>query len=210
MAPPLEPLPPLAVVGMSLRFPQDADTAEAFWDMLISKRCASSDFPSERINISAFHYPDASRLDSLSMRGGHFIQGDLAAFDAPFFSIGAAEAEAMDPAQRLILETAYRAIENAGFPISQLAGSRTCVYSGCFTNDYNTLLPKDPLDPPKYNAVGTALNMMANRISWFFDLTGPSANVDTACSSSLMAVDLVCQSIWSGDSTMVCPFPTPQ
>ncbi|KAI1144939.1 hypothetical protein F4825DRAFT_467740 [Nemania diffusa] len=94
---------------------------------------------------------DQSRLDSMAMRGGHFIKGNLGAFDAPFFSIGAAEAEAMDPSQRFMLETAYRAIENAGIPIEQIAGTKTCVYTGCFNNDYAMLLPKDPLAPPKYH-----------------------------------------------------------
>ncbi|KAI0854080.1 hypothetical protein F5Y00DRAFT_250253 [Daldinia vernicosa] len=94
---------------------------------------------------------DRSRLDSMSMRGGHFIKGSLGAFDAPFFSIGAAEAEAMDPSQRFMLETVYRAIENAGIPIERIAGTKTCVYTGCFNNDYAMLLPKDPLAPPKYD-----------------------------------------------------------
>lgn len=206
-------LPPLAIVGMSLRFPQEADSAEGFWDMLTSRRCASTPIPPERMNIEAFYHPDQSRMDAMSMKGGHFIKGDLAAFDAPFFSIGAAEAEAMDPCQRFTLETAYRAIENAGIPLERLMGTRTCVFNGSFTNDYRGFLAKDPTDPPKYNTVGTEMSMLANRISWFFDLGGPSANVDTACSSSLLALDLVCQSIWNGDSTMashltspICPF----
>lgn len=111
----------------------------------------------------------------------------------------------MDPAQRLTLETAYRAIENAGIPMESLAGSKTCVYSGSFSRDYATMLDHDPDSQPKYRATGTSAAMLANRVSWFFDLTGPSANIDTACSSSLIALDLTCQSIWSGDSTMVSP-----
>ncbi|XPS69088.1 Highly reducing polyketide synthase [Ascochyta lentis] len=109
----------------------------------------------------------------------------------------------MDPAQRLTLETAYRALENAGISIERAAGSKTCVFSGSFSRDYATMLDHDPDIQPKYRATGTATNMLANRVSWFFDLTGPSVNVDTACSSSLVALDLACQSIWTGDSTMV-------
>lgn len=131
------------------------------------------------------------------------MTGDLAAFDAPFFSLGTSEAEAMDPAQRLTLETAYRAIENAGIPIENIAGTKTCVYSGSFSRDYATMLDHDPDMQAKYRATGTATNMLANRVSWFFDLKGPSINVDTACSSSLVALDLVCQSIWCGDAVMV-------
>lgn len=194
---------PLAVVGMSFRFPQESTSAEVFWDMLVSKRCTSTEIPVDRMNVSAFHHSDQSRLDSMAMRGGHFIKGNLGAFDAPFFSIGAAEAEAMDPSQRFMLETVYRSIENAGIPIERIAGTKTCVYTGCFNNDYAMLLPKDPLAPPKYDTVGTLMSILANRVSWFFDLAGPSANIDTACSSSLLAMDLACQSIWSGDSEMV-------
>lgn len=194
---------PLAVVGMSFRFPQESTSAEVFWDMLVSKRCTSTEIPVDRMNVSAFHHSDQSRLDSMATRGGHFIKGNLGAFDAPFFSIGAAEAEAMDPSQRFMLETVYRSIENAGIPIERIAGTKTCVYTGCFNNDYAMLLPKDPLAPPKYDTVGTQMSILANRVSWFFDLAGPSANIDTACSSSLLAMDLACQSIWSGDSEMV-------
>ena len=170
----------------------------------MEKRCTSSGFPPGRMNIDAHHHPDVNRLDSLGMRGGHFIQDDLGAFDAPFFSIPATEAEALDPQHRFTLETAYRALENAGISIERIAGSKTCVFTGCFTNDYGLLISRDPEGPPKYAAVGTQMNMLANRISWFFDLVGPSVNLDSACSSSMMALDLACQSLWSGDSTMVC------
>ncbi|KAL9110460.1 MAG: hypothetical protein Q9227_005004 [Pyrenula ochraceoflavens] len=195
-------LPPLAIVGFSFRFPQEAVTTKGFWDMLIKKRCASTETPSDRWHVDAHYHPDNNRTETLSIRAAHYMTGDLAAFDAPFFSSGAAETEAMDPAQRLTLETAYRAFENAGVPIERLAGTKTSVYSGFFSHDYATVFAHDPDFQAKYRATGTAPNMIANRVSWFFDLKGPSANVDTACSSSLMALDLVCQSIWTGDATM--------
>jgi acyl transferase domain-containing protein len=197
-------LAPLAIIGFSLRFPQDAVSPESFWKLIMEKRCSSSDFPPDRMNADAHCHPDTNRLDSLTMRGGHFIQEDIGAFDAPFFSITTAEAEALDPQHRFTLETAYRALENAGIPIEQIAGSKTSVFTGCFSCDYGLFMSKDPEGPSKYTAVGTQMNMLANRISWFFNLVGPSANVDSACSSSLMALDLACQSLWSGDSTMVC------
>jgi acyl transferase domain-containing protein len=197
-------LAPLAIIGFSLRFPQDAVSPESFWNLIMEKRCASSDFPPSRMNIDAHYHPDTNRLDSLTMRGGHFIQEDLGAFDAPFFSITAAEAEALDPQHRFTLETAYRALESAGIPIEQISGSKTSVFTGCFASDYGLSMLKDPEGPPKYSAIGAQPNMLANRISWFFNLLGPSANVDTACSSSMVALDLACQSLWSGNSTMVC------
>lgn len=110
-------LAPLAIIGFSLRFPQDAVSPGSFWKLIMEKRCTSSDFPPGRMNMDAHHHPDINRLYSLTMRGGHFIQEDLGAFDAPFFSITAAEAEVLDPQQRFTLETAYRALENAGIPI---------------------------------------------------------------------------------------------
>ncbi|OJJ38044.1 hypothetical protein ASPWEDRAFT_106140 [Aspergillus wentii DTO 134E9] len=195
-------LPPLAIVGLSLKFPQDAVSPQSFWKMIVEGRCASTDFPSDRLNIDAHYHPDQNRLDTLSVKGGHFMKEDVSLFDAPFFSITAAEAEAMDPQQRLVLETAYRALENAGIPMENVARSKTCVFTGSFGHDYQSLQVKDPLLLPKWNATGTSMNMQSNRVSWFFDLVGPSSTVDTACSSSLMAVDLACQSIWSGDSTM--------
>lgn len=84
-----------------------------------------------------------------------------------------------------------------------MIGSKTSVYTGCFSNDYLTLLCKDPQAAPKYAAAGTAVAMLANRISWFFNLLGPSVNLDSACSSSMMAFDLACQGLWNGDCKMV-------
>jgi acyl transferase domain-containing protein len=196
-------LPPLAVVGLSFKFPEDATSSDAFWQMLLEGRCVSTEFPADRMNIDAHYHPDRNRLDSVSMRGGHFLKENLAAFDAPFFSMSAAEAEAMDPQQRMVLETVYRALENAGLPMEKVARSKTSVIAGSFSDDYFLLQTKDPLDMPKYTAVGTSRNMLANRVSWFFDLLGPSVAVDTACSSSLIALDMTCQSIWSGDAAMV-------
>ncbi|KAJ6127372.1 hypothetical protein N7523_002984 [Penicillium sp. IBT 18751x] len=193
---------PLAIVGLSFRLPEDAVTPEAFWEMIMSRRCAMTEFPQDRLNIDAHYRPVTERLDSLSIRGGHFLTDDLSRFDAPFFSITAAEAEAMEPPQRLLLETAFHALENAGIPMQRIAKSKTAVFAGSSGHDWVIMNSKDPLDMHKYNITGLTSNMLANRVSWFFDLTGPSATVDTACSSSLMAVDLTCQSIWSGQSTM--------
>jgi acyl transferase domain-containing protein len=152
------------------------------------------------------------------MRGGHFVKGDLGAFDAPFFSITPAEAAAMDPQQRTLLEVAYRALENgkqtyrilqsplifsAGSPINAILGSDTSVHTGCFTADYANLMAKDPDQVHKYTATGTAATMLSNRISWFFDLKGTSVTLDSACSSSIVALDLACQGLWNRTTSMV-------
>lgn len=90
-------LPPLAVVGFSFKFPEDATSSDSFWQMLLDGRCVSSEFPADRLNIDAHYYPDRNRLDSISMRGGHFLKDNIATFDAPFFAMSAAEAEQWIP-----------------------------------------------------------------------------------------------------------------
>jgi acyl transferase domain-containing protein len=198
-------LEPLAVIGLSFRLPGNAETTDAFWNMLISKRSASKVTPRSRFDPDAHYNADASRIGSLSYRGGNFLDGDpVDAFDPLFFSIGAAEAHAMDPVHRLTLETAYRALENAGLSLDQIAGTKTAVFAGSSSTDYATIMNKDPETMAKYHATGASSNMMANRVSWCFNLTGPSASVDAACNSSLTALDLVCQSIWSRNAAMVC------
>jgi acyl transferase domain-containing protein len=136
----------------------------------------------------------------MSNRGGHFLKQDLAAFDAPFFAISATEAKSMDPMQRILLEVVYEAMENAGIPMSAFAGSNTGCYVGCFTDDYDGLLKRDIELSPKYHSVGTGPAILSNRISFCFDLKGPSMTIDTACSSSLVAVHLACQSLRTGES----------
>ncbi|KAB8275133.1 beta-ketoacyl synthase [Aspergillus minisclerotigenes] len=199
MSPALEPL---AITGMSLKFPGDAVSPESFWKLITEGQMTMRDYPPDRSNIDAFYHPDRDRLDQISTRGANFLNQDITRFDASFFSINAAEAEAMDPQQRLILETVYHAFENAGMTLSQASGSKTCVYTGSFSHDYTFMQVKDPMTLPKFHSTGTGMNMLSNRVSWFFNLTGPSATVDTSCSSSLIALDLACQSIWSGDSSM--------
>lgn len=132
-----EPLEPIAVIGFSLRMPQDAVTPQAFWTMLEEKKCAMTDWPKDRINVDAFYHPDHDRRDTVRIRpqsdwvhdasslantrqiyarGAHFLKDDVASFDASFFSITSKEAVAMDPQQRILLETSYRALENGRLP----------------------------------------------------------------------------------------------
>ena len=197
-----EKLDSIAVIGFSLQFPQEATSSEAFWNMMANKRCATTEFPAKRLNPNAYHHPAVDKDDRLPLRGGHFIEEDPGLFDADFFSIAPTEAVAIDPVQRILLETAYRAFENAGIPLEELRGSNTSVHTGCFTDDYKLQLIKDPEQLPKYTATGVALSMLANRLSWFYNLTGPSVNLDSACSSSAMALDQACQLLRSRDCSM--------
>ncbi|KAI0166917.1 hypothetical protein GGR52DRAFT_581678 [Hypoxylon sp. FL1284] len=192
---------PIAIVGISGRFPGDATTPGGLWDMITQKRSARTDVPKNRYNIDAFYHPSPEHQGTTSARGGHFLQDDVAAFDAPFFKITAQEAHAMDPQQRMTLELAYEALESAGIRIEDAAGSAMGCYMACCVRDYAAIRAIDPDDYPRYEAngsMGTA--MIANRISWYFDIKGPSISLDTACSSSLVALHLACQSIRSGET----------
>lgn len=157
----------------------------------------------------------------MSARGAHFIEEDIRAFDASFFSVPPLEAVTMDPQHRGLLETTYQALENgvctftwpitvpianvptAGITMEKIAGSNTSVHVGCFTADFIIKNWRDSQQIPKYSATGTAASILANRISWFYDLQGPSMTVDTACSSGMVALDLACNGIWSGKSDTV-------
>ncbi|TGJ78460.1 hypothetical protein E0Z10_g10307, partial [Xylaria hypoxylon] len=134
---------PIAVIGMSFQLPGGATSPESLWSMMLERRCASTDFPADRLGGSAFHHPDRTRGDSVSLKGGHFIQQEIGAFDAPFFSISASEAEGMDPQSRSLLETTYRALENAGESMESVSNSKTSVYTGNLANDYQSVFEQD-------------------------------------------------------------------
>ncbi|KAJ0124651.1 hypothetical protein J7T55_005991 [Diaporthe amygdali] len=178
----------VAIVGFSLKLPGEATSPEKFWDMLQAGRTAASEFPPDRINLEGHYHPDKSRLDQMPLRGGYFLSEKIDRFDAPFFSISPAEAACMEPQQRHMLETCYRALEN--------------VHTGSFTDDYRSVLFHDRLEGHMYAATGLANSILANRISWFFNLIGPSLNLDTACSSSLTALHLACQDLRNGTTDM--------
>ncbi|KAF2465949.1 BcPKS1, polyketide synthase [Lindgomyces ingoldianus] len=193
---------PLAVVGISLKYPQDATSPERFWNMMEERRCAMTEWPRDRVNIDAFYNQEQASKSEIPARGAHFLQEDLGLFDASFFAMNTKEASAVDPQARILLETCYRALENAGMPMEHVHGSRTGVYTGSMSDAYKLLLVRDSDDFPQYAATGVAVNMLANRISWFFNFTGPSINLDSACSSSLMALDIACQGLRQGECDM--------
>ncbi|KAJ5715842.1 uncharacterized protein N7483_013023 [Penicillium malachiteum] len=191
---------PIAIVGIGGRFPGEATNPSRLWDMVSNGRSALTEVPKDRFNIDAFYHPHAERQGTMNVRGGHFLKDDVALFDAPFFSITAKEAHAMDPQQRLALEVAYEALENGGMRMEDVLGSSMACYMASFTRDYATLRGHDAEDIPMYEGTGNGSAMISNRISWFFDLKGPSLSLDTACSSSLVALHLACQSIRTGET----------
>ncbi|EXJ93245.1 hypothetical protein A1O3_01802 [Capronia epimyces CBS 606.96] len=186
---------PIAIVGISCRFPGDVSSPSQFWDMLVHQRSGHGEVPAGRFDTNVWQHPDYDRRGAVQPKSGFFLHNDISLFDAPFFSITAKEAMGMDPMQRQILEVAYECFENAGVPLENLVGSMTSVYTGVMTNDYERISQSDIFNLPQNAASGTSRAMLSNRLSWFFNLTGPSLTLDTACSSSLYALHLACQSL---------------
>lgn len=182
----------VAIVGMACRFP-GALGIEAFWRLLRDGVDAITEVPAERREL-------AGPTNWATRWGGFLTEVDL--FDPLFFGINHREAASIDPQQRLLLETAWEALEDAGQTRERLTGSRTSVFVGISTNDYSRLQTADSGSVDTYSATGNALSIAANRLSYTFDLRGPSLAVDTACSSSLVAVHLACRSLASGECNL--------
>ncbi|GAW21488.1 hypothetical protein ANO14919_110090 [Xylariales sp. No.14919] len=179
---------PIAVIGLDAKYPCDGDTPEKFYEFLLAGRSARGPVPPARYNSAAFWHPDNHRDGVIGGKEGHFIQGNVREFDAPFFSVTPAEAASMDPQQRMLLECVYTAFENAGLTMDAVKGSLTGVYSGAFIWDYRDVLIKDVDLPMMYTGSGTIASTLAGRVSWFYDLQGPALSIDTACSSSMVAL----------------------
>ncbi|UKZ95371.1 Type I Iterative PKS [Trichoderma asperellum] len=192
----------IAIVGLALRFPGDATSPQKLWDVLERKESQWSEFPKDRLNIDGYYHPSGQRLGSISFRGAHFLKDDISAFDASFFSIPTEEANAVDPQQRMLLEISYEALENAGIRKEDIDGSDAAVYVGSFVKDYEYISLRDQSWGPRYAATGNGIAIMSNRISYFFNLHGPSMTVDTGCSSSLIAVHLAAQSLRTGETSL--------
>ena len=195
---------PIAIIGMGCRFPGGANTPEAFWQLLKNGVDAVSEVPADRWDANALYDPDPSTPGKMNTRWGAFLD-QLDQFDPNFFGISPREAAQMDPQQRLLLEVAWEALEQAGQPLERLAGSRTGVFIGIHSqsSDYCWLQLSDRAHIDVYTSTGTAHSIAPNRLSYFFDLQGPSFAVDTACSSSLVAVHLGCQSLRSKECNLV-------
>ena len=194
---------PIAIVGMGCRFP-GATGLEEFWTLLRNGVDAISETPRDRWEVDALYDPLPGTTGKMSTRWGGFLSG-LDQFDPHFFGISPREASAMDPQQRLLLEVAWEALENAGQPPDQLAGSRTGVFVGIGGFDYSNLIInyKEHLKVINaYLGTGNAHSIAANRISYLLDLRGPSVAIDTACSSSLVAIHMACESLRNAQSDM--------
>jgi acyl transferase domain-containing protein/acyl carrier protein len=194
--PPLPVAEPIAIIGIGCRFP-GADTLEAFWSLLTEGREAVTEVPAERWPIADFYDPTLEDTGKMNTRFGAFLS-DIDRFDPGFFGLSPREAAAMDPQQRLLLEVSWQALEDAGLAPERLAGSPAGVFVGLNGTDYFQLMTV----PPSRAGTGVANAVAANRLSYFYDLQGPSLAVDTACSSSLVAVHLACQSLATHESSL--------
>ncbi|KAI1812330.1 polyketide synthase [Poronia punctata] len=190
---------PSTIVGLACRVP-GANNPSQLWESLVQKRDVRSKMPEDRFNVDNFFHSESSNKGTTNARYGYFLDSSIRQFDATFFGISGKEAEAMDPQQRLLLEVVYEALVDAGITLSSISGSQTSVYCGSFTNDYNSMLTKDLESYPKYMVTGTGNAILSNRISYFYDLHGPSVTIDTACSSSLVSFHLANKSLQDGES----------
>jgi myxalamid-type polyketide synthase MxaE and MxaD len=191
---------PVAIVGMGCRYPGAPDIG-AFWDMLVNGRDAITEAPKSRWDVQAVYDADPAAPGKMSSRKGGFVP-HLEEFDAAFFGITPREAPYVDPRQRLMLEIAWEALEDAGIPPCSLAGSETGVFIATLTSDYSDILMRDLRRAEAFSGSGTANCVVANRISYFLDLHGPSITLDTACSGSLVALHMACESLRGGECSL--------
>jgi acyl transferase domain-containing protein len=189
----------IAIIGVGCRFPGGINDAEAFWKLLEEGRDAVCEVPADRWNVERFYDGETGLAGkSIAKRGG-FVEG-LEQFDPQFFGISPREASHIDPQQRLLLETAWEAMEDAGLVLDLEKGTDLGVFVGVSHNDYQIIqgTPWDSTGITAHSPTGTAHSIAANRISYCFNLRGPSVAMDTACSSALTAVHAACEHIWAG------------
>ncbi|MEO0645861.1 MAG: beta-ketoacyl synthase N-terminal-like domain-containing protein, partial [Cyanobacteria bacterium J06650_10] len=191
---------PIAIIGIGCRYPGGANNPDSFWQMLRNGTDSVTEVPLSRWDAAPIYDPDPRVPNKTNTRWGGFLD-HIDQFDPQFFGIAPREVATMDPQQRLLLEVTWEALEDAGRIPEDLRGSKTGVFIGIGTHDYSIMLWQQPVNDP-YATTGTGNCIAANRISYMFDLKGPSLAVDTACSSSLVAMHLACQSLWSGESKL--------
>ena len=189
----------IAIVGIGCRFPGNANNAEEFWDLLAAGRNAVSEVPSDRWNVERYYDAEPGIAGKSNARWGGFLES-VDQFDPQFFGISPREAPYVDPQQRLLLETAWEAIEDAGIVLDLENGTDIAVFVGISHNDYQGIqgTPSDHSRISPHSATGCAHSIAANRVSYCFNLRGPSVAMDTACSSALTAVHVACDHIWAG------------
>lgn len=191
---------PIAIVGLGCRLPGAANPT-AFWELLQTRADPIKLIPRERWDGERFYSEDARAPGTTISKHGGFIEG-IEYFDCHFFGISPKEAPWIEPQQRLMLEVAFEAFEDAGLSLQRLEGSSTGVFVGSMGNEYAWRHTSRFDSICAYTPTGSSLSILSNRLSYVFDLQGPSFTVDCACSSSLLSAALACRSLASGESDL--------
>ena len=194
------PNEPIAIIGIS-GILAGAQDLESFWQGLIEGKDWIVEVPPSRWDWKTYYGDPMTEDNKTKSKWGGFMTA-VDAFDAPFFGISPHEARLMDPQQRFFLQAVWKAVENAGLQMSALSGTKTGVFVGVANTDYADLLKAHAPSVEAHTSTGTCPSVLANRISYLFNLRGPSLPVDTACSSSLVAVNYAVESIRSGSCDM--------
>src|SRR3954470_19417195 len=189
----------IAIIGIGCRFPGGVHDAESFWKLLLERKDAVSEVPADRWNVERYYDPEPAIPGKTFVNRGGFLD-QIDKFDPQFFGISPREAPYVDPQHRLLLETAWEAIENAGIVLDFQNGTDIGVFVGISHNDYQGIQSTafDHFGITPHTATGSAHSVAANRISYCLNLRGPSVAMDTACSSALTAVHAACEYIRTG------------
>ncbi|GAW26927.1 putative polyketide synthase [Rosellinia necatrix] len=190
---------PVAIVGFGCRLPGGNSSPQKLWDFLERGDVAPRDVPGNRFRLDG-HYDGSLKPRTMRQPGGMFLENtDLADFDARFFEVSGSEATAMDPNQRQMLEVVFESLENAGIRLADLNDQSVGCFVGSYGCDYADMHNRDPEDRPSNSVVGIARALLANRLSHFLNVKGPSVTIDTACSGSLQGLDIACRYLQSRD-----------
>jgi polyketide synthase 5 len=196
-----ERVTPVAVIGMACRLPGGIESPELLWEALIRGDDFVTEIPPDRWDAEEYYDPEPGVPGRSVSKWGAFLD-DVAAFDSDFFGITEREATAIDPQHRLLLETAWEAVEHAGLNPAAVAGSQTGVFVGLMHNDYAYRAAETRTLEGPYGFSGTSFSLASGRIAYALGVHGPAVTVDTACSSGLSAIHIACRSLHAGESDL--------